>query len=126
MGKLIIPKNSADRKDLDACFDIYFNANGWVTNEFLIDEMKDALGLPHQEPQAYTKKTQILAYYGFIEWEDKSNSQSRRKITESGIRFYNAIKSGNETILFSELINTLETLTFGRNVCGGKTKYPNK
>jgi hypothetical protein len=118
MGKLIIPKNSADRKDLDACFDIYFNANDWVTNEFLIDKMKDALGLPHQEPQAYTKKTQILAYYGFIEWEDKSNSQSRRKITESGVRFYNAIKKNDENTLFSELINTLETLTFGRNVCG--------
>lgn len=118
MGKLIIPKNSADRKDLDACFDIYFEANDWVTNELLIEKMKDALGHPHQEPQAYTKKTQILAYYGFIEWEDKSNSQSRRKITESGIRFYNALNAGDENALFSEIINTLERLTFGRNVCG--------
>ncbi len=60
MGKLIIPKNSADRKDLDACFDIYFEANDWVANELLIEKMKDALGHPHQEPQAYTKKHKYL------------------------------------------------------------------
>ena len=52
MGKLIIPKNSEDRKDLDACLKIYFEDNEWVTKEILIDKIEVVEGGTVQVRQA--------------------------------------------------------------------------
>ena len=90
---LIIPKCNADPRTLDLTLKIYYDANDWVENSILIDRLSAYLiseGIEDvkKEPQSYTKKTQVLSYYGLIEWEDESNNQSRRRITENGKKLY--------------------------------------
>lgn len=120
---LIIPKNNADEQTLDATLKIYYDADDWVENSYLIDNLSSALdnlGKEEfkKEPQSYTKKTQVLAYYGFITWEDVTNPQSRRKITELGRRFYEARLNGSPSGVFDIIIESLNKCTFGRNVIG--------
>lgn len=120
---LIIPKNNADAQTLDATLKIYYEANDWVQNSILIEKLSSALddlGIEDEkkEPQSYTKKTQVLAYFGFITWQDVTNSQSARKITELGKRFYEARIEKDIDKTISVLIESLSTCTFGRNVIG--------
>jgi hypothetical protein len=118
MGNLVMPKNSAESLEMIAVLKVYYDANNWIENADFIEQMKSLLGEPFQEPQAYTKKTQIPSYFGFTTWQDLSNNQSNRSITESGKRFYQALISKNNTAIIEELIYSLEHQTFGRNVCG--------
>lgn len=120
---LIIPKNNADPKTLFLALEVYFESMDWVENSVLIDKLSKKLleaGIEDEqkEPQSYTKKTQVLSYYGFIEWEDDSNTQSRRKITGDGIAFYLALKENDQSLIDKLLITSLSTKTFGRNVLG--------
>ena len=120
---LIIPKNNADAQTLDATLRIYYEANDWVQNSVLIEKLSSALdnlGIEDEkkEPQSYTKKTQVLAYFGFITWQDVTNSQSARKITELGKSFYEARLEKDTDKTISVIIKSLNTCTFGRNVIG--------
>ena len=120
---LIIPKNNADAQTLDATLRIYYEANDWVQNSVLINKLSSALdnlGIENEkkEPQSYTKKTQVLAYFGFITWQDVTNSQSPRRITELGKRFYEARFAKDTDKAIEILIESLSTCTFGRNVIG--------
>ena len=120
---LIIPKCNADSKTLDLTLKVYYDANDWVENATLIDKLSSYLideGIEEikKEPQSYTKKTQVLSYYGLIEWEDESNNQSRRRITENGKKLYQLRQEGNNLPLLSLLIDILANKTFGRNVLG--------
>lgn len=120
---LIIPKNNADRETLGYTLQVYYDANGWVENSQLINRLSDILlkeGIETEkkEPQSYTKKTQVLSYFGFIEWQDKNNSQSSRKITKLGIKFYEALITNNQQEIDQILLNCLSNKTFGRNVLG--------
>ena len=120
---LIIPKNNADAQTLDATLRVYYEANDWVQNSVLIDKLSSALddlGIEEEkkEPQSYTKKTQVLAYFGFITWQDVTNSQSPRRITELGKRFYETRLAKDADKAIAILIESLSTCTFGRNVIG--------
>ena len=120
---LIIPKNNADAQTLDATLKIYYDANDWVQNAVLINNLSaalDDLGIEDEkkEPQSYTKKTQVLAYFGFITWQDVTNSQSARRITGLGRKFYEARLTGDTDKVIEVLIESLSTCTFGRNVIG--------
>jgi len=117
MGNLVMPKNSAEVSEMLAVLEVYNDANGWMENADFIFQMKLKLGEPHQERQAYTKKTQIPSYFGFTEWESEIN-QSSRRITDSGKRFLLGLKNNDEQVIFEELLKALETRTFGRNVTG--------
>ncbi|WP_348800557.1 McrB family protein [Flavobacterium adhaerens] len=118
MGNLVMPKNSAEANEMLAVLKVYSEASSWLDNKSFIDKMKTILGEPYQEPQAYTKKTQITSYFGFTTWEDLSNNQSKRSITESGKRFYAALVKNDTSEIIHELIQSLKKQTFGRNVCG--------
>ena len=117
MGNLGMPKHSADLADITAVLDVYNKAGSWLDNETFIKSMKTKLG-SNLEPQAYTKKTQIPSYFGFTEWENSESNQSKRRITDSGKRFYSGLVAGDESVIFGEIIESLSTRTFGRNVCG--------
>lgn len=71
-----------------------------------------------QYASSYTKKAQITSYFGFTIWEDICNPKSKRKITESGRRMYEAIKANNTVQVQEVLMNALETVKFGRNNYG--------
>lgn len=120
---LIIPKCNAEPETLDCTLEIYYNANDWVENSELIDKLSRMLidkGIETEkkERQSYTKKTQVLSYYGLIEWEDEESNQSRRRITDNGRKLYEYRKENKKTELQSLLIEILQTKTFGRNVLG--------
>ena len=66
---LIIPKCNAEPETLKYTLQIYYDASDWVSNAELIDRLSSILianGIEEEkkEPQSYTKKTQVLSYYG--------------------------------------------------------------
>lgn len=120
---LIIPKCNAEPETLDLTLQVYYNAKDWVSNADLIDRLSKKLydaGIETEkkEPQSYTKKTQVLSYYGLIEWEDPSSTQSRRRISENGIKFYELRQAKDQAGVQALLVDILESNTFGRNVLG--------
>jgi hypothetical protein len=117
MGKVVMPKNSAIPEEIQAALKIYYDANDWLKNDEFIQKLKEIIG-GDQYPSSYTKKVQMLSYFGFTIWEDSSKAQSRRRITNSGKRFYEAWESDNKATLLEELMYSLENTVFGRNNCG--------
>ena len=120
---LIIPKCNAEPETLNYTLKVYYDANDWVSNATLIDKLSNLLiqaGIETEkkEPQSYTKKTQVLSYYGLIEWEDPTNNQSRRRITDYGKRIYELRKENNKNGIQELLLEIIGTKTFGRNVLG--------
>lgn len=113
------PKHSVDGETLKAVLGIYYAANDWVENLVYIDKARkvlSGLGLDSgdKEPQSYTKKMQILTYYGFIEWENASNL-SRRRITSIGKTFYEAWIGDNWNEVHKIVFYSLSHTIFGRN-----------
>lgn len=113
------PKHSVDGETLKAVLGIYYAANDWVENSVNIDKARkvlSGLGLDSgdKEPQSYTKKMQILTYYGFIEWENASNL-SRRRITSIGKTFYEAWIGDNWNEVHKIVFYSLSHTIFGRN-----------
>lgn len=120
---LIMPKNNAHPQTLFLTLGIYNEANDWVSNSELIEKLSQKLNDNDienevKEPQSYTKKTQVLSYFGLLDWEDPSNSQSRRKITEDGKILYRLLTNNEKENIQSLLIKILQNKTFGRNVLG--------
>ena len=117
MGNIVMPKQSADKDEMEAVLSVYIKHNNWITNSILIADLKNIIGNA-LENQAYTKKAQIPAYFGLIEWEEPASKTSRKKITQRGIDFYNALQSNNQDNVNQQIIKSLEELNFGRNVHG--------
>lgn len=123
MGTVVMPKNSADLDVLNPILEFYYKKNTWVENSDYIAYIKKYLldnGIDdkEREPQHYTKRMQILAYFGFIEWEEFGNSQSNRRVTALGKKFYEAVKSGNRDLVNEVILESLTKTVFGRNNVG--------
>lgn len=117
MGKIVMPKNSALLNEIESVLQIYYEANDWLTNDIYKKRLKEMIG-PDQYQSSYTKKAQITSYFGFTVWEDIHNTQSRRRITESGKKMYEAIIENNTNKIQDVLMNSLETVKFGRHNYG--------
>jgi len=117
MSDLIVPKHCGDENEIKATLKIYRDADDWVENDVLKERLKQAIG-EEQYKSSYLKKMQVPAYFGFVIWEDFQNDQSRRRITDSGKRFYDALINHDPAVLWNELMLALETITFGRNNYG--------
>lgn len=119
MGKIVMPKNSALLNEIESVLDIYYHNNGWMPNDEYKVKLKAMIG-DDQYVSSYTKKAQITSYFGFTEWEI-DNPQSRRRITDSGKKMYEALKR-NDTVAVQEiLMHALETVKFGRDNFGCPT-----
>ena len=113
------PKHSVDSETLKVVLGIYYQANDWLENSIYIERARKMLldaGLDtgDKEPQSYTKKMQILTYYGLICWEDNSNT-SRRRITEIGKSFYQAWINGDDDSMIQIILQSMAQTVFGRN-----------
>lgn len=117
MGKIVMPKNSALLNEIEAVLKIYYEAGGWLSNEEYKKKLISMIG-DDQYQSSYTKKAQITSYFGFTVWEDLSNPRSLRRITDSGMRMYEAIKQKDTEKQQVILMEALETTTFGRDNCG--------
>ena len=116
-----MPKHSADKETLFKVLELYMDEGDWLGNPELIEKLKDKLQTD-EEPQAYTKKIQVHTYYGFLSWEDSSNKSSRKKISESGKAFFEALRDKDESVIFDCLLKAIENNTFGKDVPGLSTK----
>lgn len=112
-----MPKNSALLNEIESVLEIYYEADGWLGNDVYKERLKEMIG-DDQYSSSYTKKAQITSYFGFTEWEDINKPQSMRRITDSGKEMYQAIKSDDTAKIQSVLMNSLETVKFGRNNFG--------
>ncbi len=117
MGKIVMPKNSALLNEIEAVLKIYYEENDWLSNDLYKDKLKAIIG-DGQYSSSYTKKAQIPAYFGFVEWEEPTNNRSRKRITEQGKKFFDAISTQNNDEKYEVLMHSLENTTFGKNNCG--------
>lgn len=117
MGKMVIPKNSASIEEVMGAMQIYYDANDWLTNADYIQTFKNRIGIigDDGDSSAYTKRTEIGAYYGFIEWQDINKTTSPRRITARGRRFLEHYNANDTDAVFEDIMCSLEEVTFGRN-----------
>lgn len=117
MGKMVIPKNSASIEEVMGAMQIYYDANDWLTNADYIQTFKNKIGIigDDGDSSAYTKRTEIGAYYGFIEWQDINKTTSPRRITARGRRFLEHYNVNDTDAVFEDIMCSLEEVTFGRN-----------
>ena len=112
-----MPKNSALLNEIESVLQIYYEADDWLPNDEYKAKLKLMIG-DDQYSSSYTKKAQITSYFGFTIWEDINNPQSRRRITPSGRKMYEAIKAEDTAAVQEVLMNALETVKFGRDNYG--------
>lgn len=117
MGKIVMPKNSALLNEIESVLQIYYEADNWLPNDEYKAKLKSMIG-DDQYSSSYTKKAQITSYFGFTVWENINNPQSRRRITPSGKKMYEAIKAEDTAAVQEVLMNALETVKFGRDNYG--------
>lgn len=117
MGKIVIPKNSASLDEVMGAMQIYYDAGDWLSNADFIQTYKNRIGIigDDKDSSAYTKKTEIGAYYGYLEWEDINKTQSPRRITPRGRTFVDHYNAGNIDALHEDIMKSLEEVSFGRN-----------
>lgn len=112
-----MPKNSALLNEIESVLKIYYDANDWLENSVFKDKLKSLIG-DGQYSSSYTKKAQITSYFGFTVWENINNSQSLRKITAQGKKFYEALIVNDKKKINKLLMESLENTVFGRNNYG--------
>jgi hypothetical protein len=108
--KVVMPKNSALLEEIEAVLKIYYEENDWLSNDIYKTRLKDIIGA--------TKKAQITSYFGMTIWQDIHNSRSLRKITALGREFYLSLLNNNKEKMQELLLQSLETIKFGRDNYG--------
>lgn len=114
MGKIVIPKHSADVEEMNAVLKIHYDANDWVDSKEYTKKLKEMIGAD-QYASSYPKKAQVPAYFGFIECKMTPGKRiTERRITESGKRMYEAIVNDNIVERQQILMDAVENVIFGR------------
>ena len=109
-----MPKHSVLKDEIFSAFEIYYEVDDWLDNEAYKNQLMERIG-DSQYQSSYTKKIAIYTYFGFIEWENPENKQSRKRITPLGKQFYKAIINQDVDQQQLILIESMEKLRFGRN-----------
>ena len=121
MGKLIVPRHTADLDYIIPALKIYYDAKDWVDNATYKDKLVASLINSGKESERnsdethYTKCSEISRYFGFLERAEPGKASSDVRITESGISFYEAYVNGDTSAIQEIIIEVLETVVFGRN-----------
>lgn len=133
MGNLIMPKHSGQVSEFQAalkvCYDHRNINDGWIATGhaaqgiegftyFLFKEYQNNTVAGHSTPKKdnsdYTKDAQLPLYFGFMEISD-SRSNAMRRITDTGVKMYEALVANNKRTIYSLFVESLESMTFGRN-----------
>ena len=117
MGKMVIPKNTATVEEVMGAIQIYYDANDWLSNTDFIRIYKNRIGVigDDNDSSAYTKKTEIGCYYGFLEWKDIKRKTSPRRITPRGRKFLEHYNANDINLIHEDIMESLEEVSFGRN-----------
>lgn len=115
MGKIVIPKHSADVEEMNAVLKIHYEANDWVKSRDYVKKLKTMID-PDLYPSSYPKKAQVPTYFGFLECKMTSGKNiTERRITQSGKKMYEAIISDDIVARQGILMDALENVVFGKN-----------
>jgi len=118
MGKIVIPKHSADIDEMNAVLKIHYEADDWVKGSDFKQRLMRLIG-SDQYPSSYPKKAQVPAYFGFLESKVSSAGRiTERRITTSGKEMYEAILSDDSSAKQRLILEALEKIVFGRNNAG--------
>ena len=123
MGKIVIPKHSADIDEMNAVLKIHYDANDWVGSQEYTKKLKAMIGAD-QYASSYPKKAQVPTYFGFLECKMTPKKRiTERRITETGKSMYEAIINDNIAERQRLLMDAIEKVIFGRNNggCGEPT-----
>lgn len=117
MGKVVIPKNSASLDEVMGAMQIYYDAGDWLSNADFIERYKSKIGIigDDSDSSAYTKKTEIGAYYGYLEWKDIKKTTSPRRITPRGKEFVEHYNANDMDSVHEDIMKSLEEVSFGRD-----------
>lgn len=115
MGKIVIPKHSANIDEMNAVLKIHYDANDWVGSQEYTKKMKAMIGA-NQYASSYPKKAQVPTYFGFLECKMTSKKRiTERRITETGKSMYEAIINDNIAERQRLLMDAIEKVIFGRD-----------
>ncbi len=115
MGKIVIPKHSADVDEMNAVLKIHYDANDWVGSQEYTKKLKEMIGAD-QYASSYPKKAQVPTYFGFLECKMTPGKRiTERKITETGKKMYEAILNNDIAERQKILMDAVEKIIFGRN-----------
>ncbi|MBS6796212.1 MAG: hypothetical protein KH215_00985 [Coprobacillus sp.] len=115
MGKIVIPKHSADVEEMNAVLKIHYDANDWVQSREYVEKLKTMIN-PNLYPSSYPKKAQVPTYFGFLECKITSgNNITERRITNSGKKMYEAIISDDIAAKQELLMDAVERVIFGKD-----------
>lgn len=117
---LIMPKQTAQLDAFYASLEIYYNAfkNGedWHSNLKYKEEIKKALpylAAGAQDGPYLVKQSELTRYFGLVQYE--YSKPGKAKITDKGIRFYNAYLQNNKELQMDIIMDSIFNLSFGRN-----------
>ena len=115
MGKIVIPKHSADIDEMNAVLKIHYDANDWVGSQEYTKKLKAMIGAD-QYASSYPKKAQVPTYFGFLECKMTPKKRiTERRITETGKSMYEALINDNIAERQRLLMDAIEKVIFGRN-----------
>lgn len=119
--KLIMPKQTGQLDSFKASLKIYFesyqNGNEWLSNEIFkqkIQEELPSLSEGAKNSPYLEKQSELTRYFGLVDY-DYSHRKGKARITKTGIDFYKACLSNNETEQKDIIMEAVFKLSFGRN-----------
>lgn len=119
-GTLIMPKQTGQKDAFYASLQLYYESykhgEEWYSNidfKTRIQELLPYLSRGAQDGPYLVKQSELARYFGLV-YYDYSTSTGRAKITDSGIRFYNAYLQNDNKTQIDIIMNAIFNNSFGR------------
>lgn len=119
-GTLIMPKQTGQKDAFYASLQLYYESHKhgeeWYSNidfKTRIQELLPYLSRGAQDGPYLVKQSELARYFGLV-YYDYSTSTGRAKITDSGIRFYNAYLQNDNKTQIDIIMNAIFNNSFGR------------
>lgn len=116
---LIMPKQTGRKDVFYASMELFYNANKsgneWVSNEEYktqIQKLVPSLSQGAQDAAYLVKQSELTRYFG-LAYRDYPGRKT--KITDRGIKFYNAYLQNNEALQIDIIMSAILNDSFGRN-----------
>ena len=120
-GTLIMPKQTGKKdafySSLQLYYESYKRGEEWYCNsdfKIRIQELLPYLSRGSQDGPYLVKQSELTRYFGLV-YYDYSHHIGRAKITDSGIRFYNAYLQNDDKTQIDIIMNAIFNNSFGRN-----------
>ena len=119
--KLIMPKQTGQKDafyaSLQLLYNSYKNGEEWYSNENFkieIQKLLPYLSKGAQDEAYLVKQPELVRYFGLAEY-DYSGRSGKSRITDAGIRFYDAYLQNNDDLQRDIIMNSIINNSFGRN-----------